>query len=104
MSSFGLGVYSRTNDRPAPPALTYANRHRVATSGDVNLVYSESKTWLGVLQHYSSQADKQVRFLTPINRRRITLFLAMGIMGFIYVCLVIITWNLPFVIEPLLAR
>lgn len=71
---------------------------------DANLAYSESKTWLDVLQHYSSQADKQVRFLTPIDRRRITLFVAMGIMGFIYACLVIITWNLPFVIELLLAQ
>lgn len=71
---------------------------------DANLAYEESKTWLDVLQHYSSQADKQDRFLDPIDRRRITLFVAMGIAGAIYAFLALITWNLPFFIELLLAQ
>lgn len=71
---------------------------------DADLAYEESKTWLDVLQHYSSQADKQVRFLTPIERRRTTLFVAIGIMGVIYACLILVTWNLPFVIRLLLAQ
>jgi hypothetical protein len=71
---------------------------------DADLAYKESKTWLDVLQHYSSQADKEDRFLSPIDRRRITLYFAFGIVGFIYACLVLITWNLPFVIKLLLAQ
>jgi len=71
---------------------------------DASLAYNESKTWIDVLQHYSSRSDKQVRFLDPIDRRRITLFVAMSIMGVIYACLVLVTWNLPFVIELLLAQ
>ena len=71
---------------------------------DANLAYQESRTWLDVLQHYSSRSDKQDRFLTPIDRRRVTLFFAMGIVGLIYSILVLITWNLPFVIELLLAQ
>ena len=71
---------------------------------DASLAYEESRTWLDVLQHYSSRSDKQDRFLTPIDRRRVTLFFAMGIVGFIYATLVLITWNLPFVIELMLAQ
>ncbi|MDU9026284.1 hypothetical protein [Pseudomonas corrugata] len=71
---------------------------------DASLAYQESRTWLDVLQHYSSTSDKQDRFLTPIDRRRVTLFFAIGIVGAIYAALVLITWNLPFVIELLLAQ
>jgi hypothetical protein len=71
---------------------------------DANLAYQESLTWLDVLQHYSSRSDKQDRFLTPIDRRRVTLFVAMWIVGATYATLVLITWNLPFVIELLLAQ
>ena len=71
---------------------------------DARLAYEESRTWLDVLQHYSSRADKKDRFLTPIDRRRVTLFFAIGIVGVIYVTLVFITWNLPFVIKLLLAQ
>lgn len=71
---------------------------------DASLAYQESRTWLDVLQHYSSRSDKQDRFLTPIDRRRVTLFFAIGIVGVIYAVLVLITWNLPFVIGLLLAQ
>ncbi|HCF0953894.1 TPA: hypothetical protein VDV13_002913 [Pseudomonas aeruginosa] len=71
---------------------------------DASLAYQESRTWLDVLQHYSSQSDKQDRFLTPIDRRRVTLFIAMGIIGAIYSVLFLITWNLPFFIELMLAQ
>ncbi len=80
-------------------ALQFSSHQRDAT-----LAYEESKTWLDVLQHYSSQTDKQTRFLIPINKRRWTLFVAMGVMTFIYACLILTTWNLPFVIELLLAQ
>lgn len=71
---------------------------------DASLAYEESRTWLDVLQHYSSRSDKQDRFLTPIDRRRVTLFVAMGIIGLIYAILILVTWNLPFTVELLLAQ
>ncbi|WP_350447573.1 hypothetical protein ABS648_03035 [Pseudomonas solani] len=71
---------------------------------DASLAYEESRTWLDLLQHYSSRNDKEDRFLKPINKRRMTLFAAMGIIGVIYATLILITWNLPFTIELLLAQ
>jgi hypothetical protein len=71
---------------------------------DAKLSFDESKTWLDVLQHYSSQDDKRVRFLEPIDKRRATLFVAMGITGAIYVFLALAIWNLPFIAELLLAQ
>jgi len=71
---------------------------------DATLSYDESKKWLDVLQHYSSQTDKEDRFLGPLRKRRMTLFLAMWITGFVYLWLVLITWNLPFIVELLLAQ
>ncbi|MCG9097846.1 hypothetical protein [Laribacter hongkongensis] len=71
---------------------------------DAKLAFDESKTWLDVLQHYSSQADKRDRFLKPIGKRRQTLFVAMWIIAAIYGALVLVTWNLPFIVELLLAQ
>lgn len=71
---------------------------------DADLAYKESKTWLDVLQHYSSQADKRDRFLEPIGKRRQTLCVAMWIAAFIYGFLALATWNLPFIVELLLAQ
>lgn len=71
---------------------------------DANLSFEESATWLDVLQHYSSQADKQDRFLKPINKRRRTFFAAIIITGCIYFLLALATWNLPFIVELLLAQ
>lgn len=71
---------------------------------DAKLAFDESKTWLDVLQHYSSQADKRDRFLEPIGKRRQTLFLAMWIIAAIYGFLALVTWNLPFIVELLLAQ
>lgn len=71
---------------------------------DSVLAYEESKKWLDVLQHYSTQVDKQKKFIEPIDKRRFTLFAAMVITAIIYIMLVLIIWNLPFVIELLLAQ
>lgn len=69
---------------------------------DVSLAYEESKTWLDVLQYYSSQADKQDRFLGPLQKRRTMLFMAMILIGFIYVALAVVIWFLPSLILLLL--
>lgn len=71
---------------------------------DAKLAFDESKTWLDLLQHYSSQADKRDRFLEPIGKRRQTLFAAMWITAAIYGSLALATWNLPFIVELLLAQ
>jgi hypothetical protein len=71
---------------------------------DAKLDFDESKTWLDVLQHYSSQADKRDRFLEPIGKRRQTLLVAMWITYAIYGVLALATWNLPFIVELLLAQ
>jgi hypothetical protein len=71
---------------------------------DASLAYEESKTWLDILQHYSSQADKRDRFLKPIDKRRLTLFVAMGITGAIYGLLALATWKLPFIINLMLVQ
>lgn len=71
---------------------------------DASLAYKESKIWLDVLQHYSSQSDKQDRFLGPIACRRSMLFKAVWIVGFIYIGLAVMMWNLPSIIECLLHK
>ncbi|WP_269530729.1 hypothetical protein [Chitinimonas sp. BJYL2] len=71
---------------------------------DASLAYQESEAWLDVLQHYSSQAEKRDRFMEPIAKRRLTLFWAMVITGGLYSLLALVTWNLPFVAELLLAQ
>ncbi|WP_083026635.1 hypothetical protein [Vreelandella lionensis] len=67
---------------------------------DVLLADQESKAWLDVLQHYSSQADKQNRFLQPIDKRRRTFYFFLFITGCAYLLLAWATWNLPKLIEP----
>lgn len=71
---------------------------------DASLAYEESKTWLDVLQHYSSQTDKRNRFLNPIAKRRLTFFAAISVAGVVYALLALATWNLPFLIRLLLAQ
>lgn len=71
---------------------------------DSTLAYEESKKWLDVLQHYSTQVDKQTKFIEPIDKRRVTLFIAMTITTVIYIFLILIIWKLPFVMELLLAQ
>lgn len=71
---------------------------------DASLAYSESRAWLDVLQHYTSIKDKKDRFLDPIDRRKFTLNVAMAISFVIYAVIAVVTWNLPFCIELLLAQ
>lgn len=71
---------------------------------DASLGYAESKKWLDVLQHYTSRKEKEDTFLCLLTMRRITLTIAMIIAFIIYSALVIIVWNLPFVIQLLLSQ
>ncbi|SEG34113.1 hypothetical protein [Billgrantia desiderata] len=74
----------------------------IAHLRDVTLASRESETWLDVLQHYSSQADKQSRFLEPIRKRRQTFYVALFIAGISYGLLAWASWNLPELISSLL--
>lgn len=62
---------------------------------DVHLADKESETWLDVLQHYSSQADKKKRFIDPIKKRRRTFYVALIITAIAYGLLAWATWHLP---------
>lgn len=75
----------------------------IAHLRDVTLASKESETWLDVLQHYSSQADKQNRFLEPIRERRRTFYGALFIAGISYGLLAWAAWNLPELLSSLLA-
>ncbi|SDI69517.1 hypothetical protein [Billgrantia gudaonensis] len=74
----------------------------IAHLRDVTLASKESETWLDVLQHYSSQDDKQNRFLEPIRKRRETFYVALFIAAVAYGLLAWATWNLPGLISSLL--
>lgn len=69
---------------------------------DANLSYDESKQWLSILQNYTSKNDNKEKFIEPISKRRMTLFISMFICGLIYVLLSITIWNLPVIIKNLI--
>lgn len=71
---------------------------------DAQLSFGESKKWLKVLQNYTSREENNKDFIEPIENRRSVLFLAFFIIGFIYLVLALIIWNLPFVVRLLLAQ
>lgn len=71
---------------------------------DAELAYEEGKNWLGVLQNYTSQQEHENRFLTPLRKRRSTLFYAMAISAMLYVLLIAMVWNLPFIAKLLLVQ
>ena len=70
---------------------------------DVSLTYKESQKWLDTLQNYTSRKDKEDNFLSLLRQRKKTLYIAMAISGVFYAGLTIITWNLPCLIQRLLA-
>lgn len=71
---------------------------------DVTLSYRESRTWLTVLQQYSSSEDRVQRFIEPLTSRLITLFIVGAFTAIVYIVLAIIVWNLQFVVELLLSQ
>jgi hypothetical protein len=70
---------------------------------DVALSDQESEKWLNMLQHYSSNDDKENRFLAPIRKRRNTFYFALLIAASIYLLLASATWNLPSLIGCLIS-
>ncbi|QPK61675.1 hypothetical protein IVG45_12370 [Methylomonas sp. LL1] len=70
---------------------------------DVSLTYRESQKWLDTLQNYTSRKDKEDNFLSLLNKRKKTLYIAMVISGVFYAVLSVVTWNLPCLIQRLLA-
>ncbi len=71
---------------------------------DATLSYKESRTWLTVLQQYSSSEDRVQRFIEPLTSRLITLFIVGAFTAIVYTLLSIIVWNLQFVVELLLSQ
>ncbi len=71
---------------------------------DATLSYKESRTWLTVLQQYSSSEDRIQRFIEPLTSRLITLFIVGAFTAIVYTVLSIIVWNLQFVVELLLSQ
>lgn len=71
---------------------------------DATLSYRESRTWLTILQQYSSRDDRTQRFIEPLTSRLLTLIVAGSFTALIYIILSIIVWNLQFVVELLLSQ
>jgi len=70
---------------------------------DVSLTYRESQKWLDTLQNYTSRKDKEDSFLSLLNKRKTTLYIAMCLSGLMYAGLSLVTWSLPCLIRRLLA-
>lgn len=69
---------------------------------DAQLAFAESQKWIGLLRNYTSKADSEDQFLAPIERRRLTLWVALGICALLYTILAIAVWNLPLIVRGLL--
>ncbi|SDW07395.1 hypothetical protein [Thiocapsa roseopersicina] len=67
----------------------------VANWRDAKLSYAESESWLEVLQNYTSRKERRESFLRLLQKRRITLLVAMWIVCVVYGFLSIVIWNLP---------
>lgn len=68
------------------------------------LAYAETNKWLNILQHYTSRADNQERFIEPLNKRRTTLHVAIAVSAVLYLSLITIVLNMPFIIQLLLTQ
>ncbi|WP_455811842.1 hypothetical protein [Pseudomonas graminis] len=75
----------------------------IAHLRDARLSRLENQNWLRVLQRYTSSQDNTDNFLSPIARRRRTLFISIFIMAILYVLLFLATWNLPAFIKFILS-
>jgi hypothetical protein len=69
---------------------------------DATLAYKESQRWLSVLQSYTSKSDRRSNFIDPLDERRNTLWLAIVLIGIMYVALAISVWNLPKIAQSFL--
>jgi hypothetical protein len=76
----------------------------IAYLRDVNLSFNEGQSWLKILQNYTARSENDERFTAPIKRRRRTLYVAMGIIGVIYVALAISILYIPEIIGALSLR
>lgn len=71
---------------------------------DADLAFDESSRWLGILRNYTSQSDSAEKFIEPLKKRRDTLCVAMAVSAGLYCLLVLAVWNLPFIVQLLLAQ
>lgn len=69
---------------------------------DAQLAFAESQKWIGLLRNYTSKADSEDQFLAPIERRRLTLWVALAISALLYAILAIAVWKLPVIVRGLL--
>lgn len=69
---------------------------------DAQLAFAESQKWIGLLRNYTSKADSEEQFLAPIERRRMTLWIALLMSGLLYAVLAIAVWKLPTIVRGLL--
>ncbi len=76
----------------------------IAHERDSKLSYDEIKKWTSILKNYTSNKDNLNIYFLPIDKRRTTLVVAMCASGALYFLLAFTTWNLPFIIELLLAQ
>lgn len=65
---------------------------------DDKLTKKENERWLDILQNYSNTEDKKKNFLTPIEERRSTFFIALKVFTFIYLFAAFSVWNLSDII------
>lgn len=66
---------------------------------DAQLAYSESARWLGLLRNYTSKGDAEDQFLKPIEKRRKTLWVALGLSAVLYAVLAVSVWTLPSIVD-----
>lgn len=71
---------------------------------DASLGLKETECWLDILQNYTSKKDRKSKFSKIIGKRKTTLYIAMTVASFVYLVLIIATWNMPCIVGTLLAR
>jgi hypothetical protein len=69
-----------------------------ATIRDANLGLEEINGWFKILQNYVSSPDFAERVLGPLQKRRTFLWIMLGIVGILYVAVIRLVWQLPYVI------
>ncbi len=66
---------------------------------DAKMGYSELSNWFKILQNYTSKSDFKDRVLAPLDGRKSYLWKMMGVIGAVYLFLVIAVWNLPALVQ-----